>query len=176
DPHAAAVLGAVPEVSRRRVVDEFCRHGVQLRGRAGKIRRVTMWNVARRATLAACGLLVASVLVAGGLAWRLSRGPIVLDSFTPRLESELSAPDGSVRVSVGSTAIEWDPIERDVGLRVHDLRVFGAGGAPVATVPNVAVGISPGALLLGQVVPRWIEAIGVHIQLGREPSRRNATR
>ena len=131
-----------------------------------------MWNVARRATLAACGLLVAGVLVAAGLAWRLSRGPIVLDSFTPRLESAVSAPDGSVRVAVGSTAIEWDPAERDVGLRVHDLRVLAAGGAPVVTVPDVAVGISPGALLLGQVVPRTIEAIGVHIQLVRQPDGR----
>src|SRR5262249_50825746 len=79
---------------------------------------------------------------------------------------------GSVRVAMGPTAIEWDPAEREVGLRVHDLRVFGAGGAPVASVPNVAVGISPGALLLGRVVPRTIEAIGLHIQLVRQPDGR----
>ena len=54
-----------------------------------------MANALRAATLAACGLLVASVLVAAGLAWRLSRGPIVLGSLTPRLEAALGAPDGS---------------------------------------------------------------------------------
>src|SRR4029077_11349946 len=125
-------------------------------------------------TLAACGLLVASVLVAAGLAWRLSRGPIVLPSFTPRLETGLGPPDGSTRVSIGSTAIEWDPADRDVGLRVHELRVLGAGGAPIAVVPDVAVGIAPGALLRGQVIPRGIEAIAPHIYLVRQADGRIA--
>ena len=133
-----------------------------------------MANAVRAATLAACGLLVASVLVAAGLAWRLSSGPIVLPSLTPRLEAALGAPDGSTRVSIGSTAIEWDPADRDVGLRVHDLRVLGASGAPIAVVPNVAVGIAPGALLLGQVIPRGIEAIAPHIHLVRQADGRIA--
>jgi hypothetical protein len=133
-----------------------------------------MANAVRTATLAACGLLVASVLAAAGLAWRLSSGPIVLPSLTPRLEAALGAPDGSTRVSIGSTAIEWDPADRDVGLRVHDLRVLGASGAPIAVVPNVAVGIAPGALLLGQVIPRGIEAIAPHIHLVRQADGRIA--
>jgi hypothetical protein len=133
-----------------------------------------MANAVRAATLGACGLLVASVLVAAGLAWRLSHGPIVLGSLTPRLEAALGAPDGSTRVSIGSTAIEWDPADRDVGLRVHDLRVLGAGGVPIAVVPDVAVGIAPGALLRGQVIPRGIEAIAPHILLVRQTDGRIA--
>jgi hypothetical protein len=147
---------------------------VDSRARAGKIYGLTMAKWARAATLAACGLLVAGVLVAVGLAWRLSRGPIVLDALTPRLEAAMAAPDGSARVAIGSTAIEWDPVDRDVDLRVHDLRVLGAGGAPVATLPQVAVGLAPGALLLGRVRARTMQAIRPQIQLVRQPDGRIA--
>jgi len=133
-----------------------------------------MANAARAATLAACGLLVAGVVVALGLAWRLSRGPIELDSLTPALEAALSAPDGSATARIASTALEWDPVDRDVSLRVHDLRIVAAGGAPLASVPDLAVNIAFDALLRAQVVPRGIRAIGPHLRLVREQDGRLA--
>ncbi len=116
----------------------------------------------------ACAVLVVGALVVGGLAWRLSRGPIPLDFLTPRLEASLTAPDGSTRVNIGSTSLEWDPRDRDVDLRVNDLRVLGPGGVGLIEVPALAVGIAPAPLLLGTVAARALEAIGPRIHLVRE--------
>jgi uncharacterized protein DUF3971 len=127
-----------------------------------------MSGAARTFAAIACAVLVAGALVVGALAWRLSRGPIGLGVLTPRLEAALGAPDGSMRVDIDSTSLEWDPRDRDLGVRVTGLRVLGPGGAPVAEVPALAVGIAPGPLLLGMVTPRSIEAIGPRIQVVRE--------
>ena len=92
------------------------------------------------------------------MAWRISRGPIPLHFLTPQIEAALAPPDGSTTVDIGSTALEWDPIDRDLDVRVHDLRILGSGGARRRHVPALAVGISPSPLLLGTVAPRAIEA------------------
>jgi len=99
-------------------------------------------------------LVTAAVLVVGALAWRLSRGPIDLPSLTPRLQAALSAPDGSAIVRIGSTALVWDPSHRDLDVRARDVQVSGADGRVLATLPALAIGIAPGALLRGAVMPR----------------------
>lgn len=116
----------------------------------------------------ACAVLVVGALVVGGLAWRLSRGPISLDFLTPRIEAELGAPDGSMTVDIGSTSLEWDPHDRDLDVRVNDLRVLGPGAAPLAEVRALAVSIAPVPLLLGKVAPRSLEAIAPRIHVVRE--------
>jgi uncharacterized protein YhdP len=127
-----------------------------------------MGKAVRTVATLGCILLVIGMLVAGGLAWRLARGPIALDFIGRRLQSSLSAPDGTVKVDIASTALEWDPQDRDLDLRLHDVRVLGAGGTPLATIPVAAVSIAPTPLLLGRVTPRSLEAIGPRIHVVRE--------
>jgi hypothetical protein len=127
-----------------------------------------MRRVAGTVATAVCLLVAAMVLVVGVLAWRLSRGPIDLDFLTPRLQAALGTPDGSTTVRIASTALEWDPSHRDLDVRARDLEVLGAGGAVLATLPVLAVGIAPGALLRGAVVPRAVQAIAPRIELVRE--------
>jgi len=126
-----------------------------------------MHNVVRTVSALAVGLLVGGFLVTAGMAWRISRGPIQLDFLTPQLEATLAPPDGSATVDIGSTALEWDPIDRDLDVRVHDLRILGPGGTALATLPAIAVSISPGPLLLGTVAPRAIELIDPRIHIVR---------
>src|SRR5262249_40054030 len=80
-----------------------------------------------------------------------------------------SAPDGTVKVDIASTALEWDPQDRDLDLRLHDVRVLGAGGTVLATIPVVAVSIARAPLLLGRVRPRSLEAIGPRIHVVGAP-------
>src|SRR5262245_28385059 len=127
-----------------------------------------MWRVAGTVVTAMSLLVAAAVLVVGGLAWRLSRGPIHLDFLTPRLEAALAAPDGSSTVRIASTALEWDPSRRDLDVRARDVEMRGAGGDMLARLPVLAIGISPGALLRGAVVPRSVRAIAPRIELVRE--------
>ena len=126
-----------------------------------------MHNVVRTVSALAVGLLVGGFLVTAGMAWRISRGPIQLDFLTPQLEATLAPPDGSATIDIGSTALEWDPIDRDLDVRVHDLRILGPGGTALATLPAIAVSISPGPLLLGTVAPRAIELIDPRIHVVR---------
>jgi hypothetical protein len=128
-----------------------------------------MQKVARTVSALAVGLLVGGVLVTAGMAWRISRGPIRLDFLTPRLEATLTPADGSATIDIGSTALEWDPVDRDLDVRVHDLRIIGPGGKPRASVPTIAVSVSPALLLLGAVAPRTIELIGPRFHLVRAP-------
>src|SRR5262245_38994219 len=128
-----------------------------------------MGKAVRMVATLGCILLVIGMLVAGGLAWRLARGPIALDFIGRNLQSALSAPDGTVKVDIASTALEWDPQDRDLDLRLHDVRVLGAGGTPLATIPVVAVSIARAPLLLGRVTPRSLEAIGPRIHVVRAP-------
>src|SRR5262245_18427602 len=127
-----------------------------------------MGKAVRMVATLGCILLVIGMLVAGGLAWRLARGPIALDFIGRRLQSSLSAPDGTVKVDIASTALEWDSQDRDLDLRLHDVRVLGAGDTPLASIPVAAVSIARMPLLLGRVTPGSLEAIGPRIPVVRE--------
>lgn len=127
-----------------------------------------MGNVGRTVAALAVGVLVGGVLVTAALAWRITRGPIGLDFLTPRLEQVLAPSDGSATVEIGSTALEWDPVDRDLDVRVRNLRVLGPGGALRASVPALAVGIAPGPLLLGSVVPRMLDVLAPAIRVVRD--------
>jgi uncharacterized protein YhdP len=127
------------------------------------------WQIGIRV---AGGALAVSALGAGALAWRLARGPIGLDFLTPRIEAALAPPDGSLRVAVRSTQLEWVRESHDVDLRVHGVRVSAATGAEVGTVPVMALRLSLWGLLRGRVVPRQIEAVGTRVHLVRSPDGR----
>ncbi len=127
-----------------------------------------MRRVAGTVVTAVSLLVAGAVLLAGGLAWRLSRGPIELDFLTPRLQAALAAPDGSSTVQIASTALEWDPSHRDLDVRARDVEMRGAGGDVLARLPVLAVGVAPGALLRGAVMPRSVRAIAPRIELVRE--------
>jgi hypothetical protein len=101
--------------------------------------------------------------------WRLARGPIDLGWLTPRLEAALGAPDGSLRVRIGTTRLEWDPRDRDVDVRLLDVRAYGSDGALLAEVPALAVRPSLPALLRGVVAPASIELLGARLRVARGP-------
>jgi hypothetical protein len=127
-----------------------------------------MRSVVGTVATAVAVLVTAAVLLVGGLAWRLSRGPIDLPSLTPRLQAALSSPDGSAVVRIASTALEWDPSHRDLDVRARDVQVSGADGRVLGTLPVLAIGISPAALLRGAVMPRSLQAIAPRVELARE--------
>ncbi len=131
-----------------------------------------MSGVVRTLAAIACAVLVVGALVVGGLAWRLARGPIRLGFLTPRIESALSAADGSARVDIGATWLEWDPADRDLDVRVNDLRVLGRDAVPLARISSLAVGLAPASLVLGRAAPRSVEAIGTHIEVVHQPDGR----
>lgn len=114
------------------------------------------------------GLALILLLGVTALTWRLSQGPLRLDSLTPYLQDALAVPDGAFRIDVGGTLLYWGRFGDAIDVRVTDVRAVDAAGTVVAAVPEMAVTLSPRALLLhGEVRLGTVEIIEPHLQLLR---------
>lgn len=105
-----------------------------------------------RAILVGIAVLVTIVAAAGGVAaWRLSRGPIVLDPVTPYLASALSSGPDGVLVTIDHTVLSWS------NGRIHLLAQGVHLTQPVSgahlTFRGMEIVLSPWALLQGRLAP-----------------------
>jgi hypothetical protein len=114
------------------------------------------------------GVALVLLLAAAVLAWRLSQGPLPLDAVTPYLADALTLSEDGHRVDLGHTRLYWDSPTEALDLRVTDVRAVDAAGTVVATVPELALTLAPGALLRGQVRLTSIQMIDPYIQMVRE--------
>ncbi|WP_119167584.1 YhdP family protein [Algihabitans albus] len=114
------------------------------------------------------GLLLAAVLIAAALLWRLSDGPVSVDFLTPELERAFAAADSPLTVDVGSTELIWGGWDRTVGLRARDWRVNGPDGQRVAQLPEVDIALSLRALAQGVIAPTSVEVSGASLTLERD--------
>ena len=110
--------------------------------------------------------VVAVVLVGGGaLWWRLSSGPIMLDLATPWLTSAIEQNLGSrYRVEVGGTQLERDA-QGHTALRLRDIVLRDASGAPVAIAPKAEVGISGTSLLFASPRAKSIRLVDANMTI-----------
>lgn len=93
--------------------------------------------------------------------WRLSTGPVSLSFLTPVLERSLNdLHDGSLSITLDDTILTWAGWERTLDIRMVNMQAFLPGGGKVASVPEVSVSFSAGALLKGIIAPRSIEFFG----------------
>jgi Protein of unknown function/AsmA-like C-terminal region len=113
--------------------------------------------------------VLAGVVGAGALVWRVSRGPISLDFLNPRIVAALAPPSGRFQVAIGGTELAWAGWQRGLDLRAREVRVLGSGGRVVATLPALALELSVAALLRGAFEPTAIDAIGPSVHLVRHP-------
>ena len=125
----------------------------------------------RRISLIALELLgaaIAAALVLGALlAWRLSSGPLRLDALEPYLLSGLSQLAEPYQVSIGQTAITWGRDRTSIGLEATQVRILTREGVTVAAVPEVELGLSVPALVLGRVAPTRVRLVGPRLRAVR---------
>lgn len=95
-------------------------------------------------------VLIAAVGI-GVVAWRLYRGPIEANFALRYVQQGLDKAGGDVSVKLGKTQIIWSSSVGGVRLRSENLVVTDKEGKQLARFPEVAVGLAPGALLLGKV-------------------------
>jgi len=105
-------------------------------------------------------------VVAGVGIWQLSRGPVTLDSLTPRLERALNAANPDTTVRVGGTALAWRGWPDTLALRLRNVRVR-RDGEPFAQLPELDMQLAVSALLRGTVAPRRVTARGARLTLVR---------
>ena len=113
-------------------------------------------------TLSAAGIAL--------LAWRLSDGPIDLAWAARRAEAAHNRPDAKTRLAVGGTVLRWRGFKQaGYGLEfdARDVLLSAPGGAPVASISNLAFTVSPARLLFGVIAPQSIAASGAELHLTR---------
>jgi hypothetical protein len=98
---------------------------------------------------------------------RLSEGPIALDFLTPHIERGLNTEAGDFKVSLGGTVLAWSKADRDLDIVLRDVRVTNKEGAGQAAVPQLAIGLSIRALLIGEFRPTRFELFGPTLKLVR---------
>lgn len=114
---------------------------------------------ARRAAAKACLytveaiaiLLAGLALIAGGLFWRLSQGPISLDLMRDELQGALADALNGDLVAIGDVQASWRSGDRSVGIVLTDVSVAETGGELIARAPRISVDLSLSALLRGDV-------------------------
>jgi hypothetical protein len=118
----------------------------------------------------ALGLVVAAAVGLGAAAWRLSRGPVEIPVLIPALEAAANA-DLPAHLTVGGAALAWEGfregLDQPLDIRLGNVVLTDRAGRRIFTVPQAAVALSPGSLLLGRLVPRAIELDGVRLHVLR---------
>ncbi len=122
----------------------------------------------RVGVLAGLGGALLLLALAGGLAWRLSQGPVALDWLVPRVEAAARAR--GVRLSLSGLTLGWSGF-RDPGapLRVvlRGARV-GPPGQPVAIAERLEVSLALAPLAAGRVEPGVVAIDAARVELVRE--------
>ena len=115
-----------------------------------------------------------AVLAVAGVAFAvlLARGPVSLDMFAPSLSRLLSDTDEGYAVSVKHAQIAWSQAERALQLRVSDVGVSDKDGTQVASVPELAIGLSTAGLREGRFAPTRVRVIEAQVDIHRDASGR----
>ncbi|MEJ1977774.1 MAG: hypothetical protein WDN49_18335 [Acetobacteraceae bacterium] len=114
-------------------------------------------------------LAVLAAIVLGGLAWRLSSGPLDVTGLAQRIAARL-APE----VTAEHVTLAWDGLhgnEHALHVAITGARLTGADGKPMASAEQSAVALSATRLLRGQVAPREIIVAGLRLHAGVLPDR-----
>ncbi|MEE8276525.1 MAG: AsmA-like C-terminal domain-containing protein [Alphaproteobacteria bacterium] len=104
-------------------------------------------------------------LLAGLLVWQLAQGPIRLQFLTPYIEAALNPPGQAFAVRLSHTLLTWAGWERTLDVRAVDVRVTGADGRLVASIPQLSLGLSARALFRGMLAPKSLDVIGARLRL-----------
>lgn len=102
-------------------------------------------------------LLTGLAIAVGAAAWRLSSGPIALDSLSPYIQRALTPASGEFRVRVEHTILTWGGWQRPVVVHAVGLRAIRPDGDLIARVPRATIRFSTRALLRGIVAPTSLD-------------------
>ncbi len=113
---------------------------------------------------AAVGIVVLALGAAGGLAWRLSQGPMDVTAVARRV---LPLVDPDVTAGQVTLALDRSAGERALRIGVTDGMRAAAGGRPADTVGSATVALALPSLLLGRLVPVEVVADRVRLHVRR---------
>jgi hypothetical protein len=109
-------------------------------------------------TLAAIGLVLAT-----GLVWRLSQGPVSISFLRESIVTGINRQLGNLRADLGEAILEVDPETKIPSVRVLNVALKDEQGNVLASAPKAAVTLDLAAVLRGEVVARTLDLIGPRV-------------
>ncbi|MFC7290442.1 DUF3971 domain-containing protein [Hirschia litorea] len=95
-------------------------------------------------------IVLATIVAAGLLAWRLSKGPLDMDVLRPQVEAALSEARGGNAVEIDSLALAWSPDKKRIEATVGGITTYTAENNIDAKAKSGAVWFETAALLRGK--------------------------
>lgn len=114
------------------------------------------------------GFLVGLMIIGGTIVWRLQTGPVALPFLKATVVQALAIPQAGVQWRIDSLDLVWDAQASSPALRLSGLRAFNAADDAVATIPELAVGVSLRALIVGRFAPSSITVLQPALTLTRD--------
>ncbi|ABS64874.1 hypothetical protein Plav_3269 [Parvibaculum lavamentivorans DS-1] len=111
---------------------------------------------------------VTAVLL-GVLAWRLSSGPVSVSILNQMIEDAANPSLQGGSLGIGDTVLIWSAEERELSLRLANVRLTGADGNAIADIPQLAFDLSVPAAFRGMLAPTAIDLYGVSATILRRP-------
>lgn len=100
--------------------------------------------------------LLVVLLGAAIMAWRLSQGPVALNSVAPYVASLLSDLNPSLQFRIERAEFRWQGFKGSPEITARDVRVLDNGGGVLAGLPTMVVRLESSALLKGEIAPTHI--------------------
>lgn len=171
-PPPPAIVSAVPVPDPPPRVPVW-RHGLRIGWHVGS----GMGGHAGRLLHGLGAMLLASVIMLsagfGGIAWRLSQGPLHSPLLARWLEHVADRDERPIRLHVGSASVQWAGFSQGAGsplvIRLAHVTASDATGRTIMDVPSGMISLSLGELLLGRLRPREIQVDRARLTLQRGP-------
>ena len=110
-------------------------------------------------------------LLTGILFWKLTTGPISLTFLTPYFEKVLNeALNNKLEVELDETVLVWGGWENNIDIRLRGTKAIDVMGKIVAQIPELAVTLSPIALVEGKLAPQSISIFDLRLNILRNSS------
>ena len=110
-------------------------------------------------------------LLTGILFWKLTTGPISLTFLTPYFEKVLNeALNNTLEVELDETVLVWGGWKNNIDIRLRGTKAIDVMGKIVAQIPELAVTLSPIALVEGKLSPQSISVFDLRLNILRNSS------
>jgi hypothetical protein len=110
------------------------------------------------------------LLLALGLLWLLSQGPVSVAFLIPYLQGALSHGEAGVEASIDDALVLWNREEERLDLQAVNVVLRSREGETLARVPDLSVRLSVPPLLQGRVAPTALDVSGIQARVLRDAS------
>ncbi|HEY1095735.1 MAG TPA: hypothetical protein VGF14_00685, partial [Alphaproteobacteria bacterium] len=130
------------------------------------------FKLTRRVRLFLETILVLAMLMVGVVGWglwHLSQGPVDLKPFLPTLARTFNSWFPGITFSIQDASLEWGGQQQPFIMHVKNVDLKSRRGRTIGNVEEIALGLAPQALIIGQIAPTSIDILNPTVTVTRYP-------